>query len=133
VITRRSCRTEDAVAALLGEHVLGGLGVARASVSEKQGYRPMPDCVCINAIDVTGIVSARLPHEPGCSGMTAWRLLDWQAAGVWAPCCIELVLPRSTGELARSQGPWNRASVAAVDTEDEQSITCIEPVEQRPV
>ena len=99
-------RTEDAVAALLGEHVLGGLEVARASVSEvrnelrrssrtsmippvsvpeKQGCRQVPDRVYINAIEVTGVASAHLPREPGCSGTTAWRLLDRQAAWVWAP------------------------------------------------
>ena len=51
------------------------------------GRPRVPDRVAFNAIVfvlVTGIAWRLVPHELGCSGVTAWRRLrDWQQAGVW--------------------------------------------------
>jgi transposase len=55
---------------------------------------------------VTGLPWRLVPQEMGCSGVTAWRrLLDWQAAGVWARLPGDAGAPTAAAAAARPSAP----------------------------
>jgi len=87
------------------------------------GRKRVPDRVALSVIVFvlkTGIPWEDVPHEMGCSGMTAWnRLNEWQKAGVWDKV-HQAILDEldAHGKLDRSKGAADASSVRATQGGD---------------
>ncbi len=87
--------------------------------AQRIGRPRVEDRVAFTAIIfvlVTGLPWRLVPHEIGCSGVTAWRRLrDWQASGVWARLHRELLRRlHATGRLDWSVGVVDGSHIRAL-------------------
>lgn len=82
------------------------------------GRKPTDNRVALSAIIFvlkTGIPWEDVPHEMGCSGMTAWnRLHEWQEAGLWEAIHVAILQKlEEAGTLDWEHGIIDSSSVRA--------------------